>query len=61
MNALRFVLKWVGIAIGLTILSLIGFFIAAWLTPGDPGRSYALFSIALLAATLAWRAAFREG
>jgi hypothetical protein len=48
-------LKWVGITLGIAILSMIGFFIAAWLSPGDPGRSYLVAGLALLAASMTWR------
>ena len=58
MTGLRVILKWVGITIGLALLSVIGFVTAAWLSPGNPGRSYSLFAVALLALTLAWRALF---
>jgi 4-amino-4-deoxy-L-arabinose transferase-like glycosyltransferase len=58
MNLLLQGLKWVGITIGLAILSLIGFVIAAWLSPGDPGRSYLFAEAGLLGALIVlalWR------
>ena len=48
-------LKWLLVGIGLTILSVAGFIVAAALSPGDPGRSYLIFGLILLAITLAWR------
>lgn len=52
---MRFVLKWIGIVVGIAILSVIGFGFAAYLSPGDPSRSYRIAALVLLGLTLAWR------
>ena len=49
------VLKWVGIVIALAALTILGFVLAAWLSPGNPLRSYLIFGLALLIVTLSWR------
>jgi len=48
-------LKWVLAGIGITIASIVVFVLAAWLFPGDPGRSYMTVCITFLVITLAWR------
>ncbi|WP_156397138.1 MULTISPECIES: hypothetical protein [unclassified Sphingomonas] len=48
-------LKWAGLVVGITVLSIAGFIFAAWLSPGDPGRSYLNFALVAAAASLAWR------
>ena len=52
MKLFRTVLKWTGITIALAVLSLIGFLVAAWLSPGDPGRVYLIAALAAGAASL---------
>jgi len=51
----RVALKWSGIILGLAVLSLIGFFFAAWLSPGDPGRSYLYGALGFAVLTVLWR------
>jgi hypothetical protein len=55
MKLARTLLKWIGITIGLAVLSIAGFLVAAWLSPGDPLRSYVMASSALGIAALSWR------
>jgi hypothetical protein len=53
--SVRSILKWVGIVIGLAVLGVIGFIVAAWLSPGDPGRSYMIAALALATLAVLWR------
>lgn len=61
MGILRTLLKWTGITIGIAFVSIIGFVVAAWLSPGDPGRSYAVAAISLGVAAVIFRFLFPEG
>ena len=55
MNLFRAIIKWTGITIGIAILSIIGFVFAAWLSPGDPARSYTIAAVTLAALALIFR------
>lgn len=48
-------LKWVGITIGIAALSIIGVILAAWFSPGNPGRSYLIVGVPIIAAAILWK------
>jgi hypothetical protein len=55
MKLLETTLKWMGITIGLAILTLVGFVAAVWLSPGNPDRSYLIAALAAATVALVWR------
>jgi hypothetical protein len=60
MSILRTIVKWTAITSGIAIVSIIGFVVAAWLSPGDPGRSYAIAGITLAVVAVICRVLFPE-
>lgn len=61
MGILRTLLKWTGITIGIAVVSIIGFLVAAWLSPGNPGRSYAIAAATLGVLAVIFRTLFPDG
>ena len=60
MNLFRAIIKWTGITIGIAVLGIIGFAVAAWLSPGDPGRSYAIAAVTLAVLALIFRVLYPD-
>ena len=60
MSLIRTVMKWAGITFGIAILSIIGFVIASWLSPGHPERSYTVAAVTLATVALILRIIFPD-